>query len=181
MERELGVHTARDYISLTLDVNFRWNWRGEGDGPRFFYVNPTLNIASAMVKQPRMRILLVGGYYDMAVPLLAPRYALTHAGIPMDRIDMQALVAPHSAFQGDSNLVTGSALVHDFVRTSAAAFLATPPALSIVIKPAPVSTDQHVDYVDISETVEQAATAANTPLLTLPLVFANVESVARTR
>lgn len=179
MERELGVHTARDYLSLTLDVNFRWNWRGDDDGPRF-YVNPTPNIASAMVKQPRMRVLLVGGYYDMAVPLLAPRYALTHAGVSMDRVNMRALVAPHSAFQGDTNLVTGAALVHDFVRTSTAAFLAPAPSLSIVIKPAPVSKDQHVDYVDVTETVEQADAAAGVPLLTLPLVFDNVESVATT-
>jgi carboxypeptidase C (cathepsin A)/predicted metalloprotease with PDZ domain len=178
MEHELGVHTARDYISLTLDVNFRWNWRGEGDGPRF-YVNPTANIAAAMIKQPRMRVLLVGGYYDMAVPLLAPRFALTHAGIPMDRVSMQALAAPHSVFQADSNLATGAALVHDFVRTSAARFLATPPALSIVIKPAPVSKDQHVDYVEITETLEQADAPAGVPLLTLPLVMSNVESVAK--
>lgn len=179
MEHELGVRTARDYISLTLDVNFRWNWRGAGDGPRF-YVNPTPNIAAAMARQPRMRVLLVGGYYDMAVPLLAPRYALTHAGIPMDRVNMQALVAPHSAFQGDTNLATGSVLVHDFVRASTAAFLAAPPALSIAIKPAPVSKDQHVDYVDIMETIEQADAPASTPILTLPLVFENVESVANT-
>ena len=177
MEHELGVHTARDYLSLTLDVNFRWNWRGAGDGPRF-YVNPTPNIAAAMVRQPRMKVLLVGGYYDLAVPLLAPRYALTHAGIPMDRVDMRALVAPHSAFQDD--LAKGSALVHSFVRTSTAAFLAPPPALSIVVKPGPVSKEQHVDYVDVMETVEQSEAPAGVPLLTLPLVYDNVESVANT-
>jgi hypothetical protein len=126
MERELGVHTGRDYLSLTLDVNFRWNWRGTGREPRF-YVNPTPNIAAAMVKQPRMRVLLVGGYYDMAVPVLGPRYAMTHAGVPLERLTMQAFVAPHSAFQGDANLANGSAVVHEFLRAATAAALAPAP------------------------------------------------------
>ncbi|WP_043610306.1 hypothetical protein, partial [Novosphingobium sp. B-7] len=26
LRRELGVHTTRDYVSLTLDVNFQWRW-----------------------------------------------------------------------------------------------------------------------------------------------------------
>lgn len=115
MEGELGVHTARDYLSLTLDVNFRWNWQGAGGSPRF-YVNSTPNIAAAMTRQPQMRVLLVGGYYDMAVPLLGPRYALTHAGVPMERVTMHAFVAPHSAFQGEANLATGADVVRDFVR-----------------------------------------------------------------
>jgi carboxypeptidase C (cathepsin A) len=119
MERELGVHTARDYLSLTLDVNFRWNWRGEGVSPRF-YINPTPNIAAAMSGRPQMRVLLVGGYYDMAVPLMGPRYALTHGGVPMERVDMHAFVAPHSAFQGDANLAVGAGVVRDFMRAAMA-------------------------------------------------------------
>jgi carboxypeptidase C (cathepsin A) len=119
MERELGVHTSRDYLSLTLDVNFRWSWRGEEVSPRF-YVNPTPNIATVMNKQPQMRVLLVGGYYDMAVPLMGPRYALTHGGVPMERVDMHAFVAPHSAFQGDANLAVGSGVVRDFMRNALA-------------------------------------------------------------
>jgi hypothetical protein len=79
-------------------------------------VNPTPNIAAAMAKQPQLRVLLVGGYYDMAVPLMGPRYALTHAGVPMQRVAMHAFVAPHSAFQGDANLAVGAGLVRDFVR-----------------------------------------------------------------
>lgn len=123
MDRELSVHTARDYLSLTLDVNFRWNWRGEGNSPQFYF-NQTQNIAAVMAKQPRMRVLLLGGYYDLAVPLLAPRYALSHAGVPLDRVDMHAVVAPHSAFQGDTNLANGSRVVHEFLRGTTAALLA---------------------------------------------------------
>jgi hypothetical protein len=64
--------------------------------------------------------LLVGGYYDMAVPLMGPRYALTHGGVPMERVDMHAFVAPHSAFQGDANLAVGAGVVRDFMRAALA-------------------------------------------------------------
>ena len=133
LQRELGVQTARDYLSLTLDVNFRWNWQGERGlrdevGEPRFYVNPTQNIAAVMIKRPRMRVLLVGGYYDMAVPLLAPRYALTHANLPLERVTMHAFVAPHSAFQGEAKLANGSGVVHDFLKVASAAALAPPPA-----------------------------------------------------
>lgn len=112
---ELGVHTARDYLSLSLDLNFKWNWQEPASGEPRFYVNPTANLATVMAKQPRLRLLLIGGYYDMAVPILAPRYALTHAGVPLDRVSMQAFVAPHSAFQGDAALAHGSQVVRKFV------------------------------------------------------------------
>jgi carboxypeptidase C (cathepsin A)/predicted metalloprotease with PDZ domain len=184
MERELGVQTTSDYLSLTLDVNFHWSWQGETTKPGEtteprFYINSTPNITSAMVKQPRMRLLLVGGYYDMAVPLLAPRYALTHAGVPLDRVSMQALVAPHSAFEADSNLATGTAFVHDFLRSATAAALAPPAALSILIRPAPVSNDGRIASVDITETFDNADVPVGTPLLTMSLVSSNVESVAK--
>ena len=120
MAQELGVHTPRDYLSLTLDVNFRWDWRSEAvtrDGKEpVFYINTAPNIAAIMHKKPALRVLLVGGYYDLAVPLLAPRYALEHAGIPMDRVEMQAFAAGHSPFEGEQNLVRGAEVMRDFMR-----------------------------------------------------------------
>lgn len=120
MQHELNVKTDRDYLSLTLDVNFRWDWREEmtGRDPKspVFYINPTANIAAVMDKRPELRLLLVGGYYDMAVPLLAPRYALEHAGIPMQRVEMQAFAAGHSPFEGDANLKKGSQVVRKFLQ-----------------------------------------------------------------
>jgi carboxypeptidase C (cathepsin A) len=120
MEHELGVNTKRDYLSLTLDVNFRWDWRQEAVGPDgkgpIFYINATPNIAAIMKKQPKLRLLLVGGYYDLAVPLLAPRYALEHAGVPLERVEMEGFRAGHSPFDGDQNLKQGSEIVRKFVR-----------------------------------------------------------------
>ena len=115
LENDLKVNTKRDYLSLTLDVNFRWNWQASGRTPGF-YVNPTANIATLMTKQKTARLLLLGGYYDLATPLLAPRYALTHAGLPAERVTIKAFAAGHSPFEGEANLAKFSEAVHAFVR-----------------------------------------------------------------
>ena len=120
MAQELGVRTTRDYLSLTLDVNFRWDWRSEAvtrDGKEpVFYINTGPNIAAIMQQKPALRVLLFGGYYDLAVPLLAPRYALEHAGIPMERVEMQAFAAGHSPFEGEQNLVRGAEVMRHFMQ-----------------------------------------------------------------
>ncbi len=67
----------------------------------------------------------------------------------------------------------------DFLGGATAVAPTSPVALSILIRPAPVSKDALIDYVDIAETVEAVEVPAGAPLLTLPLVFTNVESVAK--
>ena len=67
----------------------------------------------------------------------------------------------------------------DFPGSAMAATPTSPVALSILIKPAPVSMDSLIDYVDVTETVGAVEVPAGAPMLTLPLVFTNVESVAK--
>jgi carboxypeptidase C (cathepsin A) len=115
LRRELGVETGRDYLSLTLDVNFRWNWQGP-ERPPAFYVNPTTNIASLMEKQPQARVLLLGGYYDLATPILAPRYSLTHANLPAERVKVVAFEAGHSPFEGNANRAEFNNAIRELIR-----------------------------------------------------------------
>jgi carboxypeptidase C (cathepsin A) len=121
LQKDLTVKTGRDYISLSLDVNFRFKWSElfepkDSHDQESFYFNSTPNIAAVMKKQPALRLLVVGGYFDLAVPLSAPRYAIEHAGIPLNRVTMAALPTGHSVF-GDEHLQKdGAALVRQFVQ-----------------------------------------------------------------
>ena len=112
--RELGVPEDRDYVSLTLDVNFRWDFHSAGRD-ELFYVNPTPNIGVLMKVQPEARLLLVGGYYDLAVPLLSARYAVERAGLPMDRVSYAAFESGHSPFEGEEARVRMKSLLRDFL------------------------------------------------------------------
>jgi len=62
-----------------------------------------------------LRVLAVGGLYDLATPWLATRHALSHGGLPMDRVAMVALPAGHSAFERDADRARGTAIVRDFL------------------------------------------------------------------
>jgi carboxypeptidase C (cathepsin A) len=112
MRNELRVPTAEPYISLTLDVNFKWTWpRTRGlEAPSY-----TANISKIMADKPKLRLLLIGGYYDLAVPVLAPRYALDHAWLPKDRVRMVALETGHSAFEGDEGRIAMKRLLQRFI------------------------------------------------------------------
>lgn len=54
------------------------------------------------------------------------------------------------------------------------------PMMSVILKPGPANKDGHVGYVDVTITLQSADAPAGEPLLMLPIVFANVETVAKT-
>lgn len=100
MREEIGFPAQRDYVSLTLDVNFNWNWREPTEEPRAYF-NPTAYLGRVMAANPKLKLLVVGGLYDIAVPISAVRYTLRHADVPMDRVDFMVQPAGHSAFSED--------------------------------------------------------------------------------
>ncbi len=95
-----GFPGGRDYYSLTLDVNFSWNWREETENT-FSYYLPYRNMAAAMEANPELKVLVIGGIYDLAVPVEEVRYALRHSGAPADRVDFLIQPSGHSAFADD--------------------------------------------------------------------------------
>jgi carboxypeptidase C (cathepsin A) len=111
---DLGVPLDRDYVSLSLDINFQFDFH-TGGRDELFYVNPTPNIGALMTAKPDLRVLLVGGYYDLAVPMLAARYAVERAGLPMDRVAYAAFDSGHSPFDGEAARIRMQSLLHGFL------------------------------------------------------------------
>ncbi|MGH9767796.1 MAG: hypothetical protein ACREAB_10220 [Blastocatellia bacterium] len=59
--------------------------------------------------------MLLGGYYDLATPVLAQRYALTHSGVPLERAKIRVFAAGHTPFEANDGRKQVSAELHDFV------------------------------------------------------------------
>ena len=114
LREEVGVPLTRDYVSLTLDVNFRWNWF-EPTGDRRRYYNPLANIARVMAARPGLELMVVGGLYDLAVPVAGARHAVAHAGIPLERTRFLTLPAGHSPFEEPANRARFAAALRDLV------------------------------------------------------------------
>ncbi|SEK87697.1 Carboxypeptidase C (cathepsin A) [Roseateles sp. YR242] len=112
---ELNVPITRKYVPLSFTVNGGWNYfdRSIADG---FYINPTRYVAEVMRQQPALRLLYVGGYYDMAVPVAAAQYALEHADLPMARVQMQLLPGSHNPYDDEANLQRFTQRLREFVR-----------------------------------------------------------------
>jgi hypothetical protein len=118
LRNEVGVKTDLDYISLTLDVNFAWDWNSGSRkiDDQLRELNPTPNLAKLMPQESTSRLLLISGYYDLASPVLSQRYALTHAGVPLDRTRMVAFAAGHTVYEDNDARVEVSKELHNFVR-----------------------------------------------------------------
>lgn len=117
MRDELSVPVDRDYVSLTLDVNFNWNWFEPTDD-RALYHHPLRHVAAAMAARPDLRLMVAGGLYDLAVPVASAQNAIRHAGIPLDRVTFLELPAGHSPFDDATNRHRFASQVREFVRAA---------------------------------------------------------------
>lgn len=114
--RSIGVKTQAPYVRLNLEMNLHLDW---AYGSRVFEdivrLNPTPNVALLMSKRPKLRLLLIGGYYDMTIPVLGPRYAITHSEIPLSRFRAVAFDGPHAVYETPETRRLVASELHELV------------------------------------------------------------------
>ena len=91
------VSAFNDYVRKTLhygqdltykpetDVFRAWDWKHEqpgGEGPSLGPVNVMPDLAAAMKYNPRLKVMLNAGYYDLATPFFEGIYEMHH--LPME-------------------------------------------------------------------------------------------------
>ncbi len=89
---ELNVETDLLYETLSRTVNENWEWE-KGALPATGEI-----LRSALAKNPYMKVLVAQGYYDLATPLFATEYMVSHMNVdPMLRsqITMKLYEAGH--------------------------------------------------------------------------------------
>lgn len=100
---EVGVPPGRDYVALTLDVNFAWDWRAPS--PKFEDNASALNsapvLARVMQSRPGLKLFVATSHYDLATPALAARYSLAHADVPIERTTLRTYAAGHAPYEGE--------------------------------------------------------------------------------
>ncbi len=80
MRRDLKYGEDQTYLpSLTEDQEGEWNFK-HNDNP--FGVNVSSDLADAMKTNPGLKVMLNGGYYDMATPFFGAEYEEKHLPIP---------------------------------------------------------------------------------------------------
>ncbi len=115
-----GMHfpTPKEYVALSLDVNFNWNYHTASTplSNSLFYQNAAPYLAARLAEAPSLKLMVLTGYYDLAVPALAPWYALTHAGLREEQFDYHILPSGHSVFDDAAQRQQLTSLLSEFVQ-----------------------------------------------------------------
>jgi len=79
VRQDLKYGDGQTYQALLETAEPQWNWAHNG-GPSG--VNVGADLAEAMKTNPRLKVLVNGGYYDLATPFFAAMYEEKHLPIP---------------------------------------------------------------------------------------------------
>jgi len=112
---ELGIETDLVYEVMSGKVNEKWQWEN-GQMPA-----TGEEIRTAIAKNPYMKVLVTQGYYDLATPLFATEYMISHMNIdPKLRanIEMTMYEAGHMFYLEVDCLATFKADVDRFIKAS---------------------------------------------------------------
>ena len=102
MAAELGVEMDRRY-KVSGRVGREWKWRTVPEGSFYepAYVNVARQLARAMRRNDRLRVLVQSGYYDFATPFFDAELTFARHGFVMDRVEMTYYEAGHMMYLHD--------------------------------------------------------------------------------
>jgi carboxypeptidase C (cathepsin A) len=97
--KDLGVtFPAAEYRSFAPGAN-RWEWNGTlGPGGPFFDYDYQAHISDAFHANPRFRLMIGSGYYDLTTTIGPARYMVTKSDWPRDRVFQRQYVGGHMAY-----------------------------------------------------------------------------------
>lgn len=95
----LGVRLDRPYQAISFRaVEGQWDY---GDGPGVpLNKNFAPAMAIAMRRNPALRLMVGSGLYDLVTTIGDADYTLSHAGIPLDRVQLHTYPSGHMAYLG---------------------------------------------------------------------------------
>jgi carboxypeptidase C (cathepsin A) len=105
---KLGLVTDQRYQVLAGEVNKSWNWQRAGEGwGRMGYACTSPDLARAMRRNPRLKVLAASGRYDLGTPYSASDWSLAQLDIPaevMARVQHRYYDAGHMMYTRQADL-----------------------------------------------------------------------------
>jgi carboxypeptidase C (cathepsin A) len=97
----LGVKTERRYIG-SAGLYGDWDWTHEQPGlGDTISPNTVVDLTYTMTQNPKMRVLVLQGYFDLATPLGATQYFIDHMDLPAslrDNLSLELYEAGHMMY-----------------------------------------------------------------------------------
>lgn len=103
---------------------FAWDWKHEGNirWNATAAINTGIDMASALSKDPNMKVLIMNGIFDIATVFYGVEYTIDHLHLPKeikDNIIMKYYEAGHMMYTHEPSLVKFKEDLAEFVRNSA--------------------------------------------------------------
>ncbi len=119
---QLGVKTDRRYIT-SAGLWSKWDERhaqpGIGNSGRLPFANTGVDLNHAMIENPKLRVLVQQGYFDLACPYGATDYFLDHLELPQklrDNISVKRYEAGHMMYIHPDSMKKFSRDLAEFIR-----------------------------------------------------------------
>jgi carboxypeptidase C (cathepsin A) len=123
IREELKFGQDKKYkLAADFDGN-RWDWKHEGNDFGFFPGSPSvvLDLVQAMISNPRLKVEVEDGVYDLATPFMEAEYTVDHMGLPKNirkNIWHQYYEAGHMMYLHDEDLAKLKKNVANFIDTA---------------------------------------------------------------
>jgi len=118
VRQDLKYGEGQTYQPLLYTANSAWNWVHNGNT---IDVNVSGDLAQAMKTNPRLKVLINGGYYDLATPFFAAQYEEKHLPIPQSlvkNIQYAWYESGHMVYVNDASLKQLHDNVAAFIKSS---------------------------------------------------------------
>ncbi len=104
VRKDLKYGEGQTYLPQALFGSAQWDFKHNGNP---ILVNVANDLAEAMKTNPRLRVMVNGGYYDLATPFFAAQYEEKHLPIPQSlakNIEYDWYESGHMVYVRDSSL-----------------------------------------------------------------------------
>jgi carboxypeptidase C (cathepsin A) len=119
--QELKVESDRQYVLSGGDVNQNWDERhAQPDlgGYKAPVANTAVDLAQAMTMNPRMKILIEQGYFDLAVPYRTVEYVVDHLDVAPElraNVNIEYYDAGHMMYVHPASMAKFKKTLGDFI------------------------------------------------------------------
>lgn len=121
---DLKVDRELNYtVTAGRREGFQWDWKHGGAGSWIpgAAVNTGPDMATALTRDPNLKVLILNGYYDLATVFYGVEYSIDHLGLPpdiKDNIIMKYYEAGHMMYTHQPSLEKFKADVAEFIRST---------------------------------------------------------------
>lgn len=86
LSEELGIRIDGPYVGLALIGGSNWNWDDGLQRQPYDNVDMAVSLADDMRANPKLRIMMAAGHYDLATPYFASEMVLSSRGLAQARV-----------------------------------------------------------------------------------------------